>query len=94
MSIPSVTYALQNNLDFVALSHLDAGLYQVRLLFSFILRCSNVKLFSTGDDAAKGFHNCRIYGAVPWTKVLQNSMGGYTSAFYRRRSSAGSSTMS
>ncbi|VDP32708.1 unnamed protein product [Heligmosomoides polygyrus] len=29
MSIPSVTYALQNNLDFVALSHLDAGLYQV-----------------------------------------------------------------
>ncbi|KAK6027332.1 UDP-galactose transporter, partial [Ostertagia ostertagi] len=29
MSVPSVAYALQNNLDFIALSHLDAGLYQV-----------------------------------------------------------------
>ncbi|VDO89080.1 unnamed protein product [Haemonchus placei] len=29
MSVPSVAYAFQNNLDFIALSHLDAGLYQV-----------------------------------------------------------------
>ncbi|EYC16517.1 hypothetical protein Y032_0033g2701 [Ancylostoma ceylanicum] len=29
MSVPSVAYAFQNNLDFVALSNLDAGLYQV-----------------------------------------------------------------
>ncbi|CAD6196021.1 unnamed protein product [Caenorhabditis auriculariae] len=29
MSVPSIAYALQNNLDFVGLSNLDAGLYQV-----------------------------------------------------------------
>ncbi|XGW18100.1 hypothetical protein V3C99_002592 [Haemonchus contortus] len=29
MSVPSIAYAFQNNLDFIALSHLDAGLYQV-----------------------------------------------------------------
>uniref|UniRef100_A0AC34RDC2 Membrane-bound transcription factor site-2 protease n=2 Tax=Panagrolaimus sp. JU765 TaxID=591449 RepID=A0AC34RDC2_9BILA len=29
MSVPSMTYALQNNLDFIALSNLDAGIYQV-----------------------------------------------------------------
>ncbi|CCD61726.1 UDP-galactose translocator 1 [Caenorhabditis elegans] len=29
MSVPSFAYALQNNLDFVGLSNLDAGLYQV-----------------------------------------------------------------
>jgi UDP-sugar transporter A1/2/3 len=29
MSVPSVAYALQNNLDFVALSNLSAGVYQV-----------------------------------------------------------------
>ena len=29
MSVPSMTYAIQNNLDFVALSNLDAGVYQV-----------------------------------------------------------------
>lgn len=29
MSVPSIAYAVQNNLDFVALSNLDAGVYQV-----------------------------------------------------------------
>ncbi|EGT56748.1 CBN-UGTP-1 protein [Caenorhabditis brenneri] len=29
MSVPSIAYALQNNLDFVGLSNLDAGVYQV-----------------------------------------------------------------
>ncbi|KJH53036.1 putative UDP-galactose translocator [Dictyocaulus viviparus] len=29
MAVPSIAYAFQNNLDFVALSNLDAGLYQV-----------------------------------------------------------------
>lgn len=29
MSVPSFAYALQNNLDFVGLSNLDAGVYQV-----------------------------------------------------------------
>ncbi|KAF1761096.1 hypothetical protein GCK72_009350 [Caenorhabditis remanei] len=29
MSVPSFAYALQNNLDFLALSNLDAGVYQV-----------------------------------------------------------------
>lgn len=35
MSVPSIAYALQNNLDFVALSNLSAGVYQVliRMLF-------------------------------------------------------------
>lgn len=30
MSVPSIAYAIQNNLDFVALSNLDPGVYQVR----------------------------------------------------------------
>uniref|UniRef100_A0A0M3HXF7 UDP-galactose/UDP-N-acetylglucosamine transporter srf-3 n=1 Tax=Ascaris lumbricoides TaxID=6252 RepID=A0A0M3HXF7_ASCLU len=29
MSVPSIVYAIQNNLDFIALSNLDAGTYQV-----------------------------------------------------------------
>ncbi|GMR41484.1 hypothetical protein PMAYCL1PPCAC_11679 [Pristionchus mayeri] len=29
MSVPSIAYAIQNNLDFVALSNLDPGVYQV-----------------------------------------------------------------
>lgn len=29
MSVPSLVYALQNNLDFVALSNLEPGVYQV-----------------------------------------------------------------
>ncbi|VDM49625.1 unnamed protein product [Toxocara canis] len=29
MSVPSIMYAIQNNLDFIALSNLDAGTYQV-----------------------------------------------------------------
>jgi UDP-sugar transporter A1/2/3 len=29
MSVPSLAYAIQNNLDFIALSNLEAGVYQV-----------------------------------------------------------------
>jgi UDP-sugar transporter A1/2/3 len=29
MSVPSLVYAVQNNLDFVALANLDPGVYQV-----------------------------------------------------------------
>ncbi|KAI1713617.1 nucleotide-sugar transporter domain-containing protein [Ditylenchus destructor] len=29
MSVPSIAYAIQNNLDFIALSNLEAGVYQV-----------------------------------------------------------------
>lgn len=31
MSVPSIVYAIQNNLDFVALSNLDPGVYQVTI---------------------------------------------------------------
>lgn len=34
MSVPSIAYAIQNNLDFVALSNLDPGVYQVWTLLS------------------------------------------------------------
>jgi UDP-sugar transporter A1/2/3 len=38
MSVPSITYALQNNLDFIALSNLNAAVYQVKtcLIYGFI----------------------------------------------------------
>jgi len=35
MSVPSLTYVVQNNLDFVALANLSPGIYQV---FKIIMR--------------------------------------------------------
>lgn len=36
MAFPSIAYALQNNLDFVALSNLNAGIYHVTTQFKVV----------------------------------------------------------
>ncbi len=42
LSVPSVVYAVQNNMAFVALSNLDAAVYQVSEHHELRLRASSV----------------------------------------------------
>ncbi|KAJ1345793.1 hypothetical protein KIN20_000409 [Parelaphostrongylus tenuis] len=45
MSVPSIAYAVQNNLDFVALTNLDAGLYQVTTQLKVVTTAIFMMLF-------------------------------------------------
>jgi UDP-sugar transporter A1/2/3 len=45
MSVPSMTYAIQNNLDFIALSNLDAGVYQVTTQLKVVTTAIFMMLF-------------------------------------------------
>ncbi len=59
MSVPSIVYAIQNNLDFIALSNLDAGVYQVT---------SQLKVVTTAMFMVAMLG--RRYSRTRWTAIL------------------------
>lgn len=56
LSVPSVVYAVQNNMAFLALSNLDAAVYQVRREFQLLLECMSMCSKSSGWTWLIGEH--------------------------------------
>jgi hypothetical protein len=63
--VPSMVYVVQNNLLYVAASHLDAATYQVSLkkkknfkIFKFLKTC----IIFLGDLSAQNSYHCPLYG--------------------------------
>uniref|UniRef100_A0A1I7X6H2 CMP-sialic acid transporter n=1 Tax=Heterorhabditis bacteriophora TaxID=37862 RepID=A0A1I7X6H2_HETBA len=75
MSVPSIAYAFQNNLDFVGLSNLDAGLYQIYP--------------QSGNNSAEGGYNSALHDVILRAKVFYYTMGGNFSALCWSSCSAG-----
>lgn len=61
MSVPSIVYTFQNNLEFVALSNLSAAVYQV---FFFFLNCFFFTNVSSYISASTGNEKFIDYNAV------------------------------
>jgi len=48
ISVPAIIYMVQNNLLYVALSNLDAALFQVGFLVVFLFFCICIHLYMRG----------------------------------------------
>lgn len=56
MAVPSIVYALQNNLDFIALANLEPGVYQVRFaLITFFRQSLNLFIYCYIDKCELSF---------------------------------------
>ncbi|ETO35764.1 hypothetical protein RFI_01298 [Reticulomyxa filosa] len=64
MSIPATTYAIQNNLLFIALHHLDSAIYQV---------CYQLKTFTAAVFAIIMLH--KSYTKLQWFSFLLLALG-------------------
>ena len=70
MSVPSLAYAIQNNLDFVALANLDPGVYQVGERSNEISSINN----SSGHHTAESRQYCYFHGDHSAKTSLQDAV--------------------
>jgi hypothetical protein len=76
MSVPSIAYALQNNLDFIALSNLDAGVYQVHKNVNFLVYTN-----FAGDNPTKSRDYCHFYDDIFEPSIFFKTLDRYFITF-------------